>query len=281
VTGLEPLLADPSALAALVLTLVFAGAAIGVLAGLFGVGGGAISVPVFYQTFLGLGLDPDTAMPLAVGTSLAMIVPTAILSARAHAAKGALDRDQLRAWALPVLAGVIAGSAIARVAPAELFQIVFVAISSVMSVRLLFARQTQPIREGLGRLGNLGYGALVGLLSALMGIGGGAISNLVLTLHGFTMHRAVATSAGVGVLVAVPGTIGYVLAGWGQPGLPVDALGYVSVSALVLTLPTALLCTRLGVRLAHALPPTVLKRLFGVFLLLVALRFAWAILYGS
>ena len=105
-------------------------------------------------------------------------------------------------------------------------------------------------RDGMGRIGNAAYGALVGLLSVLMGIGGGAISNLILTLQGWTMHRAVATSAGVGVLIALPGTIGYLLAGWGQPGLPADALGYVSISALILTLPTALLCTRLGVR-AH------------------------------
>ncbi|MDG4649279.1 sulfite exporter TauE/SafE family protein [Roseibacterium sp. SDUM158017] len=279
--GLETLLADPSALWALVLTLVLAGAAIGVLAGLFGVGGGAISVPVFYETFLRLGLDPDIAMPLAVGTSLAMIIPTAILSARAHAAKGALDMDQLKSWALPILAGVVVGSAVARYAPAELFQIVFVAISAIMSFRLLLANEARPIREGMGRLGNTAYGALVGFLSVLMGIGGGAISNLILTLHGWTMHRAVATSAGVGVLIAVPGTIGYVLAGWGRPGLPADALGYVSASALVLTLPTALLCTRLGVGLAHALPQKALKRLFGGFLLLVAMRFAWAILQSN
>ncbi|MGP1355347.1 sulfite exporter TauE/SafE family protein [Roseicyclus sp.] len=276
--GLEALLGDPSALVMLALTLIGAGAAIGVLAGLFGVGGGAISVPVFYESFLRFGLDPDRAMPLAVGTSLAMIVPTAILSARSHAAKGALDMDQLRAWTLPVLGGVIAGSVVARFAPAEVFQAVFVAISATMAARLLLAAGAKPIRDGMGRVGNLGFGALVGLLSALMGIGGGAISNLILTLHGWTMHRAVATSAGVGVLVAVPGTVGYVLAGWGQPGLPPDALGYVSASALVLTLPTALLTTRLGVRFAHALDQATLKRLFGLFLLAVSIRFVIALL---
>jgi uncharacterized membrane protein YfcA len=132
-------------------------------------------------------------------------------------------------------------------------------------------------RDGMGRIGNAAYGALVGLLSVLMGIGGGAISNLILKLHGWAMHRAVAASAGVGVLIALPGTIGYLLAGWGQPGLPADAHGYVSISALIPTLPAALLCTRLGVSLAHALPQKSLKRLSGGFLLLVAIRFAWAI----
>ncbi|MBF9030131.1 TSUP family transporter [Rhodobacterales bacterium HKCCE3408] len=272
------LFSDPSALAMLALALIAAGAAIGVLAGLFGVGGGAISVPVFYETFLRLGIEPDAAMPLAVGTSLAMIIPTAILSARAHARKGALDMEHLRAWAVPVLIGVVAGTVLARFAPAELFQVVFVAVASTMSIRLLFGSGSKPLRDGMGRVGRAVYGAIVGLLSALMGIGGGAISNLILTLHGWTMHRAVATSAGVGVLVAVPGAIGYVLAGLGKPGLLPDAIGYVSVSALALTLPTALLTTRLGVRLAHALDQAVLKRLFGAFLLMVSIRFVLELL---
>lgn len=278
--GIESLFADPSGLALLVLALVTAGAAIGLLAGLFGVGGGAISVPVFYETFLRLGMDGDTAMPLAVGTSLAMIIPTSILSARSHARKGALDMPQLKAWAVPILAGVIAGSVLARHAPAELFQIVFIAVSSTMATRLLLARQSKPIRDGFSRLGSAVYGLTLGILSALMGIGGGAISNLILTLHGWTMHRAVATSAGVGVLIAIPGTVGYVIAGLGQAGLPPDAVGYVSVSAVLLTLPAALLTTRLGVRIAHNLEQGTLKRLFGVFLLLVALRFGVALLLG-
>lgn len=277
--GFGDIIADPSVLLSATLILVVAGALIGVLAGLFGVGGGAISVPVFFETFLRQGLDPDTAMPLAVGTSLAMIVPTSILSARSHAAKGALDRDLLRRWALPVLVGVLAGTVIARFAPAELFQVVFIAVATTMSIKLLAARRPWQLRDHMpdGFATGL-YGAIVGLVSTLMGIGGGAISNLVLTLHGFQMHRAVATSAGVGVLVSVPGTVGYVLAGWAQPGLPPGTLGYVSLTALVLTLPTALLTTRLGVTLAHALSREVLSRLFGVFLLLVAARFLAAIL---
>lgn len=262
----------------ILITLVVAGACIGVLAGLFGVGGGAISVPVFYETFLRLGMDPDAAMPLAVGTSLAMIVPTSILSAWSHAQKGALDMDQLKAWVLPILAGVIAGSVLARFAPAELFQLVFIAVSLTMATRLLLARQSKPIRGGISRFGSIVYGFVVGVLSALMGIGGGALSNLILTLHGWTMHKAVATSAGVGVLIAVPGTVGYMIAGLGQPGLPPDTFGYVSISSLVLTLPAALLTTRLGVRIAHNLEQGTLKQLFGVFLLLVAVRFGVAVL---
>jgi uncharacterized membrane protein YfcA len=275
---LSALLADPGTLALLCLGLIVAGALIGLLAGLFGVGGGAISVPVFYETFLFMDAPADIAMPLAVGTSLAMIIPTSILSAKTHAEKGALDMPHLRAWALPVTAGVLIGSAVARYAPAEVFQIVFAAVAGFNAFKMLFVRKPWLIRDGLPGEPLRGlYGAIVGLLSALMGIGGGAISNLILTLHGWTMHRAVATSAGVGLLIAIPGAIGYVIAGWGKPGLPPDAVGFVSLAALVLTLPTALLTTRRGARLAHALSRETLTRLFGLFLAIVAIRFVIAL----
>jgi uncharacterized protein len=275
---LSALLADPGTLALLGLGLSVAGALIGLLAGLFGVGGGAISVPVFYETFLFMDAPADIAMPLAVGTSLAMIIPTSILSAKTHAEKGALDMPHLRAWALPVTAGVLIGSAVARFAPAEVFQIVFAAVAGFNAFKMLFVRKPWLIREGLPGEPLRGlYGAVVGLLSALMGIGGGAISNLILTLHGWTMHRAVATSAGVGLLIAIPGAIGYVIAGWGKPDLPPDAVGFVSLAALVLTLPTALLTTRRGARLAHALSRETLTRLFGLFLAVVAIRFVIAL----
>lgn len=277
-TGLGAVLADPGAFALLAFGLIASGAVIGLLAGLFGVGGGAVSVPVFYETFMLMDIRPDVAMPLAVGTSLAMIIPTAYLSARTHAETGALDMPHLRAWALPVTAGVLLGSVIARFSPAEVFQTVFVAVASLTAFKLLFSKGSWKLREDLpGGAARAAYGAVVGLLSALMGIGGGAISNLILTLHGWTMHRAVATSAGVGILIAVPGTIGYVFAGWGKAGLPPDAIGYVSVAALVLTLPTALLTARRGARIAHALSRERLSQLFGIFLGLVSIRFLIAL----
>lgn len=277
-SGLDALLADPAALAFLVAILLASGAAIGVLAGLFGVGGGAISVPVFYETFLRLGYEPDIAMPIAVGTSLAMILPTSVVSARNHAKKGTVDFDILRAWAVPILIGVVLGSALARYASAELFQIVFVVIAAINSVKLLFAKSAWKLRDDMpGRVGTSLYGFGLGLASALMGIGGGAVSNLILTLHGRPMIRAVSTSAGVGVLIAIPGTIGYVLAGLGKDGLPADALGYVSILALIVTVPMALLTTRLGVRFAHALSKETLGRLFGLFLAAVCIRFIIAL----
>ena len=276
-TGAEAL-SDPAVAIPLVAILLVSGAAIGILAGLFGVGGGAISVPVFYEAFQLLGSEPDIAMPVAVGTSLAMIVPTSIRSVRAHAAKGTVDFALLRSWAAPILVGVALGSFLARHANASLFQSVFVFVAGVNAVKLLFTSGAWKLRDEMpGIVGTSLYGFITGILAALMGIGAGAISNMILTLHGRPIHEAVSTSAGVGVLIAIPGTVGYILAGWGKPGLPLDAIGYVSILALAFTVPTALLTARIGVSIAHGLSRDMLGRLFGVFLILVCIRFLIAL----
>ena len=271
-------LPDLATLAALVVALGLAGAAVGFLAGLFGIGGGAISVPVFFEVFRIIGHPPEIAMPLAVGTSLAVIVPTAIQSSRAHFRRGTVDMELLRLWALPVLAGVALGAALARHASPAVFQAAFVLVAVVNATTLLAGGAGWRLGESLPRPAVLrAYGAGVGLVSALMGIGGGAVSNMILTLHGMPIHRAVSTSAGVGVLIAVPGAIGYIIAGWGTPGLPPDALGFVSLAAFALTIPASLATARFGVALAHRLSRRHLERAFGIFLVAVSLRFAWAI----
>ncbi|MGQ7846861.1 sulfite exporter TauE/SafE family protein [Granulosicoccus sp. 3-233] len=272
---------SPSVLLLIVAALVLAGIAIGFLAGLFGVGGGAISVPVFYEVFRFTGNADDIAMPLAVGTSLAMIIPTAFVSAREHARRGSLNTGVLRSWILPVLSGVIAGTAIASVADARVFQTVFMLVAGVLALRMLLGGAGWQIADTLPGRGLLSlYGAFIGLLSALMGIGGGALSTMMLTLHGRPIHEAVSTSAGLGLLIAIPGTLGYIIVGWHKPGLPPDALGYVSLLALFITLPAALTMTRHGVQAAHARSRTQLSRLFGLFLLMVTFRFVVAVLSG-
>ncbi|MEM8552262.1 MAG: sulfite exporter TauE/SafE family protein [Pseudomonadota bacterium] len=273
-------LSDGSLLA-FVVGLLIAGAVIGFLAGLFGVGGGAISVPILFETFLFFGLTDDVAMPLAVGTSLAMIIPTAIVSTREHSRQGSVDWPLLRAWALPILAGVIVGSILARFAAPAVFQIVFIAVATTTATKLLLGNPKCRLREDLPpEPFRSVYGAMLGLASSLMGVGGGAISNMILTLNGRTIHQAVATSAGVGVLIAIPAALGYMAAGWGKPGLPPDAIGYVSFAALAVTIPTALVTAKFGARAAHALSRALLSRLFGGFLLLVALNFAISLFGG-
>jgi uncharacterized membrane protein YfcA len=272
------ILSDPLTFISLVSALVAAGAAIGFLAGVFGVGGGAISVPVFFEIFGTLGYPPDVAMPVAVGTSLAVIIPTSISSARGHQKRGTLDLGVLRTWAVPVLLGVLIGALIARFATPIVFQSVFVVVALINAVKLLSGGKGWQLSDTLpGALTMRLWGMIIGLVSAIMGIGGGAISNLFLTLHGTPIHRAISTSAGVGVLIAVPGTIGYVVAGQGSPNLPPGSLGFVSVIAFALTIPTSLFFTRFGVALAHKLSRRSLEIAFGSFLVLVAARFVWAI----
>lgn len=273
--------ADLIALLPMIGTLIVAGAAIGLLAGLFGIGGGAISVPVFFELFGVLGYPDEVRMPMAVGTSLAVIIPTSLNSARGHFKRGTVDMALLRLWAVPVVLGVLAGSEIARHADKVVFQLVFVAVALVNAAKLLLGGAGWRLRDGLpGKAVLRVYGAVIGLASALMGIGGGAITNLLLTLHGYDIRRAISTAAGVGVLIALPGTLGYIYAGWGKPGLPADALGYVSFLTFALTIPTTLLTTRLGVRLAHSWSRRALETGFGIFLLVTASRFIWDILGG-
>jgi uncharacterized protein len=258
-----------------------AGALTGVLAGLFGVGGGAIIVPVLFEVFRVLDVPEDVRMPLAVGTSLAIIIPTSIRSYRAHRARGAVDEALLRAWALPILAGVALGAVIARYAPPQVFQGVFAVVAAILATKLLTGTKRCDIAPDLPRGPALGaWGGGIGLVSSLMGIGGGGVSNMIMSLHGRAIHQAVATSAGIGVLISIPGAIGYVLAGMGREGLPPDALGFVSILGLVLFAPATVLTASLGVRIAHALPRRTLELAFGSFLALVSLRFAVAVFSG-
>lgn len=267
--------------------LALAGCATGLLAGLFGVGGGAVLVPVLYEVFGVLGVPEAVRMPMCVGTSLAVIIPTALRSFRAHRAHGAADMDIVRLWAVPVVLGVIAGSTVARFAPAGLFKIVFVVVASVSALRLLFFRNAGSLfGEMPGGFGMRLYGGVIGLLSALMGIGGGQLSNLFMTLYGRPIHQAIATSAGLGALIAIPGAIGYMVAGWpraaefptvGALQFPA-AIGYVSLIGFVLLTPASAFAAPYGARMAHRWPKRRLELCFGLFLLLVSGRLALSLL---
>jgi uncharacterized protein len=266
----------------LALALVAAGVVMGLFAGLFGVGGGAIVIPVLYEVFRIAGVPDEVRMPLCVGTSLAIIIPTSIASFRSHNARGAADLDVLKRWALPVVAGVILASAIARHAPEQLFKVVFVVIAGFSALRLLFHPDGWRFADELpGRALMSLYGMIIGSLSALMGIGGGQIANLFMTFHGKSIHQAIATSSGLGALIAVPATLGYIYAGWPRavefPAVSAlqfpYALGYVSLIGTLLVVPTSTLVAPLGARLAHRLTKRQLEVAFGLFLLSVSVRF--------
>jgi len=268
------------ALILLAVSLLIAGAATGFFAGIFGVGGGIIIVPVLYELFRILDVADEVRMPLAVGSSLAIIVPTSIRSFRAHLDKGAVDRELLKAWAIPVVIGVIGGSLIARVAPPAVFKTLFAGIAAFTSFRLLLAKDNWVLKSDMPKGFWLkGYGLVIGLLSSLMGIGGGQLCNVYMMLYRRPIHEAVATSSGLGVLISIPGALGYVYAGWPKMDLlPPLSLGFVSLIGVALFVPTSMLVVPYGVKLAHRLPKRKLEIAFGCFLLIVVLRFLWTTL---
>jgi uncharacterized membrane protein YfcA len=194
--------------------IIVAGFVTGILAGLFGIGGGALIVPVLYEVFRVLGVPDEVRFQLCVGTSIAIIVPTNVFSYFTHRDKGAVMMDVVRAWAVPAVIGVAAGSAIAAFAPGAVLKLAFVLIATVIAFKLLFGRATWRLADDLpGSAGMAAYGMFIGLAASLMGISGGSVSNMILTLYGKPIHKAVATSAGLGVPITVAGTIGYILAG--------------------------------------------------------------------
>jgi uncharacterized membrane protein YfcA len=255
--------------------IIVGGFVTGILAGLFGIGGGALIVPVLYEVFRVIGVPDEVRFQLCVGTSIAIIVPTNVLSFLTHRDKGAVMMDVVRTWTLPAVVGVAVGSTAAAFAPAAVLKLAFVLVGSVIACKLLAGRDTWRLADELpGRAGMTAYGFFVGLAASLMGISGGSISNMILTLYGKSMHNAVATSAGLGVPITLAGTIGYVLAGLPQQALtPPLSLGFVSLIGFVLMAPVSSFTAPYGARLAHALSKRRLEVAFGCFLLIVCARF--------
>jgi uncharacterized membrane protein YfcA len=262
-------------LALLAAAVVIAGVATGILAGLFGIGGGAIIVPVLYEVFRILGVPEEVRMQLCVGTSMAIIIPTTIRSYLTHRAKGAVLHDVMRQWAIPAVAGVAAGSVIAYFAPSAVFKVVFTVVVTMIAIKLLFGRESWRIANDLpGRPAMIGYGFLIGITSSLMGVSGGSVSNMVQTLYGKPLHNAVATSSGLGVPITIAGTIGLMFAGWPKMALlPPFSIGYVSLLGVALMAPVSSFTAGYGARLAHVLSKRQLEIGFGLFLLLVSARF--------
>jgi uncharacterized membrane protein YfcA len=267
-------------IALLALWIAGAGALVGVLAGLFGIGGGAIIVPVLYEVFRVLGVPEALRMQLCIGTSLAIIVPTTVRSYQAHRKKGAVIPQVLRLWTAPAVAGVAVGSVTAAYAPAPVFKIAFVIFATFIAIRMLYGGDRWNLGSELPGRGPLTfYGFITGLFSSLVGVSGGAVSNAVLTLYGQPMQRAVATSSGIGVPITIAGTIGYILAGWRHMDqLPPLSIGFVSLIGLVLMAPVSSFTASYGVRLAHWLPRRKLEIAFGILLTLVSLRFLASLL---
>lgn len=268
-------------IAVLVAALAAAGAVAGLLAGLFGIGGGAVLVPVFFQVFGLLGVDDAVRMHLSIGTSLAIIVPTSLRSFAAHRARGAADMDLLRIYLFTVPAGAIAASLVFAAISSEALRLVFATLTMLVGLKLIFGRDYWRIASDLpGTGGRAAAGGIIGFLATLMGIGGGVPNNIFMTLWGRPIHQAVATSAGVGVLLSIPGFLGAVWAGWGADGLPTLSTGFVNWIAVAIIIPITFFIAPLGVKLAHGLDRRQLEVGFGIFMLVVSVRFYVSVWIG-
>jgi uncharacterized protein len=263
----------------LAVAVIAAGVFTGILAGLFGIGGGAVIVPALYEVFGALQVSADVRMQLCIGTSLAIIVPTTVRSYLAHRAMGAVIPQVVRLWSPPAVLGVVVGSVVAAWAPGVVFKIAFVMFATFVSAKMFFGRNWSLGDSLPGRAAQRGFGFLTGLVSALVGVSGGSVSNAVLTLFGKPIQQAVATSAGIGVPITIVGTVGYAMAGWPYiPLLPPLSLGFVSLIGLVLVAPVSSLAAPYGARMAHRLSESQLEIAFGVYLTLASLRFVASLL---
>ena len=271
---------DVTELLWLAVAVMAAGIVTGLLAGLFGIGGGAVIVPVLFEVFRISGVPEEIRIQLCVGTSLAIIVPTAVRSYRTHRAKGMVIAEVMRAWTWPAVVGVALGSAAAAFAPPWLFKIAFVLIAGVIATKLLIGRENWVLgRQFPGPFAMAFCGFMVGLASSLMGISGGSLATMAMTLYGTPIHNAVATSAGLGVPITIVGTVGYILAGLPhQNMLPPLSIGFVSAIGVVLIAPISSYIAPVGARLAHALPKRQLEIGFGLFLSAASARFIVSLL---
>jgi uncharacterized membrane protein YfcA len=265
---------DWPSLALMIAALAAAGFASGFLAGLLGIGGGAVVVMTLYEAFRWMGVDEAVRMHLATGTAIAVIAPTTLRSFMAHRARGVADLAFVKRMALPVVAGVALGSLVARYSEGSVLKWVWVVMGSLLSLRMFLGRDNWRLGSDIPRsLAVEAYGVFIGTISSLMSIGGGAYVVILMTLYGRPLHQAVATSSGFGPLIAIPGMLGFMWAGWGAPGLPPGTIGYVSLLGAALAIPTGLLAAPLGARVSHGLSKRGLELAFGGFMTLVVLRF--------
>lgn len=263
----------------IILAMLASGLLAGFLAGMLGIGGGIVTVPILFTAFGAIGVPAELQMHLTVATSLAIIVPTAIFSARGHGARGALSVAMMKSWGPWVALGAVAGAWAASFLDSRALVGFFSVMAFLMGLKLFLPLDDKIIGDGPPR-GVFGavIGGLIGLFSSLMGIGGATFSVPVMTLYGMPMHRAVGTAAVLGLVISLPATLGYMVGGWGHPGLPPWSLGYVNLAGVLVIAPAAMAMAPVGVAVAHKLSHRRLSLLFGLFLFIAAGRMALPLL---
>ncbi len=265
-----------SVLIGLTLGLMLTGAIAGVLAGLLGVGGGIVIVPVLIVIVELFDIHDSIAMLLVVGTSLATIIPTSISSARAHRKRGAIDVDILKGWIPAVFIGALIGGIASKYIGSGGLTLIFGVVALIVSVNLAIKKTiTLASAPPVSRISQSAIALPIGFTSALMGIGGGTLSVPVLSMLSVPVHRAVATASVFGLAIALPAVCGFIWAGIGVEGRPPGSIGFVNLPAAVLLFSMSVVTAPYGVRLAHSLEPRKLKVAFAIFLGLSALRMLW------
>ena len=255
--------------APMIVYMMAAGLIAGFAAGIFGIGGGFVVVPALFIIFAILGVDPNVITHVAIGTSLATIIITSLRSVQAHAKRGAVDFVVLRTWAPWIVAGVCVGLALADSVDGETLTIIFAVGVFIMGLYMMFGKTgalqiSDQMPTGWLRAA---LAAFVGGFASLMGIGGGTFAILVMTLFGKSIHQAVATAAGFGFIIAIPGTIGFAIIGLGEEGLPFGSIGYINLIALAAITGMSMLTAPLGAKVAHALDAAILRRVFATYLM--------------
>jgi uncharacterized protein len=252
------------------LTLLVAGAFAGTAAGLLGIGGGVIIVPVLSLVFATEGVDNAILIKVAVGTSLATIVVTAISSIWAHHRRGAVNWPLVKVMSSGVVAGSLIGSWLADIIPSYWLTIGFIAFLIAVSIQMALG----PVHKDNVLPGPWvlrGVSCIVGIISALMGIGGGALHVPYMSWCGVPVKQAIATAAAIGFPLALASSIGFVITGMNETNLPPLSLGYINFPAFGGVVAASIVFAPLGARLAHRLPDKIIKRAFAVFLFILAL----------
>tara|TARA_R110001583_G_scaffold16314_8_gene67032 strand:+ start:620 stop:1450 length:831 start_codon:yes stop_codon:yes gene_type:complete len=256
-----------------VLALIATGIFAGILAGLLGVGGGIVIVPVLFFLLQGFGVSPESAMVIATATSLATIVPTSISSIRSHSQKGNVDFDLLKRWAVFILMGVLLGSWLVTRIDGSMLTILFGVIAVLSALNMLFRTGKSALYQKLpGSVGQGVMGTSVGFFSSMVGIGGGTISVPLLTLYNYPAHKAVGTAAAIGLIISLPGALTMLLLGTTPIDAPVGTFGFVNVFGFICIVPLTVLFAPVGASLAAKLDAGRLKKIFAVVLLITGLR---------
>ncbi len=257
----------------LILLMLASGLVAGVMAGLMGIGGGIVIVPVLEFSLGFIGVDPAIRMHVAVATSLATIIPTSISSARAHHRRGAVDFALAKQWGPIIFIGATLGSWLAAQVESTALTAIFAVVALFVAIKMILPMENVRLGDRVpGGFSGAIIPAIIGGVSTMMGIGGGALSVTTLTVFKVTIHRAVGTSAFFGLLIAVPGTIGFMILGQGNMALPVGSVGFVNVIGFLILAPATYLAAPLGAKIAHSLSQRQLSIIFGGFLLIAAAR---------